>query len=250
MNTAFPASFTARREALAAVEQAAAQELAEALAAARKLEAEAHAKRHSVVEAARREAARVHDELERALALDVSKELFPLAEAFGDAPRSTAMKIAEVWRALNTRAVTELGALIDSSCLAFVFADVELVADKLAHELGQVGDAAGRASAAMLANTGAAEVDAHLRALEVAIAAHARQTPYGHPELRNAIERHVTSRGRALARDAFWASRKAAAPPAPRGPAPGVKLEEGPDDFAADVARMRSMRRDEGSIEQ
>ena len=70
------------------------------------------------VTAARAEVEATLDRCEREIAEDLKRTLYPLAAKAGDAPRATALPIAECWRKLSARTKEETGHDLDAFHLA------------------------------------------------------------------------------------------------------------------------------------
>jgi hypothetical protein len=194
--------FAERTAAVAATEQAAQEKCTAAVAALNNQIRAAHDEAAKTKRTAADAAARLHAELDRALAVDVLKDLEPLMRAYPDAPRSTASSIAKAWRAANERARAELGTEIHCAHLAMAFAHVFGVVDKFGavdsfhfNLSNAAADASDKASREILGGAHDAVVDGAIRELEMAVVAQASANPYPDAEGAKARFAYATAAG-------------------------------------------------------
>lgn len=111
------------------------------------------------------------DELDRSLAADLKKAIYPVVATFVDDPRAAAIQVADLWRALEKRAHDELGDELAGKHLAFAFLatmdDPALARGGVDRFYDQVR--APSVVRVIQAGAGPAAVEAGLRELEVAL---------------------------------------------------------------------------------
>ncbi len=111
--------------------------------------------------------------LAAALLEDLERGLYPLCVQFGDAPRSTAQKISDLWRELDARALEELAAPLayhhlGLAMLATRGGDIVRAGHSAFWDNG-VREVCGLAIETIKTTDGTAIVESRLRALEIAI---------------------------------------------------------------------------------
>ncbi|MBX3260108.1 MAG: hypothetical protein KF782_10485 [Labilithrix sp.] len=168
-------------------------------------------KRHdAAIAEVEREADEHAARLEAEIARAVVEELFPIARAFGDAPRTTAARFAETWCRLNDRAVRELGAPLQIDFIAFAFAGDQ--ADHLTRGFGGmvVGSAASKVAKSCVEHASPVLIEDQLRTVEIAALECARENPHRDAGYLAISLSHATMRAKTIALNAFEEKRRAA----------------------------------------